>query len=414
MRRIVVSLGVVAALATAAACSSSGGGSSDNNGTNAAHGGTVTVGEATSLSGSIAELGKSGLQGVQLAASDLNAKGGVLGKKIKVVSADDGAKPATGTTDVRNMIVKDHAAAIFGPVSSAVAAAEQAVAAQYKTPIFFHTSNDTGLMTKTFTKYGFQNVPNTTMEPRAVADYLAKKAAGKQITVATFAPDYSFGHDSVKGFLDALKALHVNYKLVNQQFPPLSESNIAPYLSKLVAANPQYVYNAQYGGDLVAFTKQAEGYGFFDKTTVIAMYDSPVLKALGGNAPAGAIGFDRAPFWMLGSSAAGFIKDFKAKYGDWPSEWAVLGYGALQSWAQAAKKAGSFDGDKISDALSGASVSTVLGKLKYRSCDHQADVPEYVGVVASKTDAKYGLTLWDKSSQFTAPFQKIADSCPSS
>lgn len=408
MRRIVLTASAtVATLATVLAttgCGSSAGGAG-------AGGGTVTVGEATALSGSIAELGQSGLNGVELAAADINSSGGLLGKKIKVASADDGAQPATGTTNVRNMIVKDKAAAIFGPVSSAVAAAEQAVAAQYKVPIFFHTSNDAGLMTKTYTKYGFQDVPNTTMEPRAVADYLAKQANGQQITVATFAPDYSFGHDSVDGFLSALKSLNVNYKLVNQQFPALGETNIAPYLSKLVSASPDYVYNAQYGGDLVTFTKQAEGYGFFNKTKVIAMYDSAVLSALGNKAPAGAIGFDRAPFWMLGSDADAFIKAYKAKYGELPSEWAVLGYAAVQSWAYGVKKANSFDGDKVSDALSGATVPTIHGSLTYRACDHQADVPEYVGVVSSTPDSTYGIPLWDKDSQFTAPFDQIAGSC---
>ena len=300
----------VTALALAAAACSSGNSSGSSGG-----GKTVTVGESTTLSGSIAELGQTGMQGVQLAVDDLNAKGGVLGKTIKVVSADDAAKPATGTANVQNMILNDKVSAIFGPVSSAVAAAEKTLAAQYKTPIFFHTSNDIGLMTTSFTKYGFQVVPNTTMEPRAVAAYLAKQAGGKQITVATFAPDYSFGHHTVEGFLAALKALNVDYKVVDQQFPPLGETNIAPYLSKLVAASPQYVFNVQFGGDLVTFTKQANGYGFFKKTTAIAMFDSPALSALGAQVPAGAIGFDRAPFWAMGSQLTSFNNEYKAKYG---------------------------------------------------------------------------------------------------
>jgi branched-chain amino acid transport system substrate-binding protein len=426
MRRIILTIGVITALAAASACGAASGKNTKTGATNsatqsttqgatqsasAATGGTVTIGESTTLSGSIAELGQSGLDGVRFAADEINAKGGLLGKQIKVVSADDTAKPPVGSANVRNMITNDKVSALFGPVSSAVAAAEEAIAAQYKVPIFFHTSNDTNLMTKTFTKYGFQVVPNTLMEPRAVADYLAKKADGKQITVATFAPDYSFGHDSVAGFLAALDALHVNYKLVNQQFPPLGESNIAPYLSKLVAAAPQFVYNAQYGGDLVTFTKQAEGYGFFDKTTVIAMYDSPVLTALGASVPNGAIGFDRAPFWAMGQQIADFPQRFKTKYGDWPSEWAVLAYTAVQSWAYGVTKANSFDGDKVSDALSGATVPTIRGDVTFRSCDHQANVAEYVGVVSSKPDPTYNVPLWDPSSVFTAPFEQISKSC---
>ena len=95
-----------------AGCGSSGGNSAGGN--NSAKGGTVTVGVSTSLSGSIAYLGQTSLNGVQMAVDDINAKGGLLGKKIKVVSADDNITPATGASNVRSMITSDHAVALFG------------------------------------------------------------------------------------------------------------------------------------------------------------------------------------------------------------------------------------------------------------------------------------------------------------
>ena len=405
-KRPVLAIASAAALAmTLTAC-----GAADSSG--GTSGGTVTVGESTSLSGSIANLGQTGLQGLQMAVSDINAKGGLLGKKVKVVSADDNITPATGASNARSMITKDHAVALFGPVASSIASAEEQIAAQYKVPIFFHTSNDVSLMTKTFTPYAFQDVPNTTMEPRAVADYLAQKVGGKKITIATFAPDYSFGHDTVDGFLQALKALHVNYQLVKQEFPPLGASDISSYLSALVSAHPQYVFNAQYGGDLVAFTKQASSYGFFNHTKVIAMYAYAPLAALGSAAPAGAIGFDRAPFWAINAPGmSAFVKSYQAKYGKYPTEWAILAYASAQEWAYGVKKAGSFDAAKVSKALSGASVPSIIGSMKIRSCDHQAEVPEYVGTVSSSGDSSYGgLHLYDQP-VFVAPFDKIALTC---
>jgi branched-chain amino acid transport system substrate-binding protein len=394
------------AVAVTAGCASSSSGS----GGSSVPSGPVTIGESTTLSGSIAELGQSGLQGVQMAAADLNAHGGVLGHTVKVVSADDATVPATGAANVRSMILNDHAVAIFGPVSSAVAAAEEPLAAEYKIPIFFHTSNDISLMGKDYTPYAFQVVPNTVMESRAAADYLAAQSAGKQITVATFAPAYSFGYDTVSGFLTALKDLHVRYKLVAQEFPPLAATSISSYLSRIVTARPEYLFNAQFGGDLVTFTQQASGYGLFAKTKVIAMYDSPVLSALGSKAPAGAIGFDRLPFWVI-PGLASFATRFHAKYGAWPSEWAILGYTAVQTWAYGVEQAHSFAGDKVSAALSGATVPTIRGNITIRACDHQAEVPEYVGVVASAPDPSYGQVLWNRSSLFTAPFSTIDYTC---
>ncbi|RNI25104.1 ABC transporter substrate-binding protein [Flexivirga caeni] len=410
-KNIAIAVAATLLLGPLAACSSSGS-SGDGNGSGggSGRGGSVTIGESTSLSGSIANLGQTGLQGLQLAAADMNASGGLLGKKIKVVSADDNAQPATGASEARSMITKNHAVALFGPVSSAVAAAQEQVAAQYKVPIFFHTSNDVGLMTKTFTPYAFQDVPNTMMEPRAVADYLAKKVGNKQITIATFAPDYSFGHDTVDGFLQALKTLHVNYKLVKQEFPPLGASNISSYLSALVSAHPQYVFNAQYGGDLVAFTKQAAQFGFFKDTTVIAMYAYAPLAALGSSAPAGAIGFDRAPFWEIKTpEMTKFVSEFKAKYGKYPTEWAILAYSAAQEWAYAVKKAGSFDSAKVIKELPGASVPTIIGSMTVRACDHQSEVPEYVGTISGTADPKFGIHLYNDG--FTAPFKDISLTC---
>ncbi len=392
--RAYVTAMTVAALAATAGTALSGS-------AGASSGGTVTIGESTTLSGSIAELGQTGLQGIQLAVSDLNAHGGLLGKKIQVVSADDAATPATGASNARNFILNDHAVAMFGPIVSSVAAAEEPVVTQYKVPIFFYISNDVDLLTKDYTPYAFQVVPNTVMEPRAAADYLAHQVGKKQITIGTFAPNYSFGTSTVAGFIQALKDLHVNFKVVNQQFPPLEATNIAPYLSALVAAHPQYVFNAQFGGDLVTFSKQATQYGFFKHTKVIAMYSRFPLQSLGAHAPAGAIGFDRAPFWAAGSTGmngaglTAFISAFKAKYGSYPSAWAIMGYSAVQTWAFGVKKAGTFDGTKVSAALSGATVPTIRGPLNLRACDHQANVPEYVGTVASANNAKYHLRLWN-------------------
>ena len=100
--------------------------------------GFLNIGISTTLSGAIATLGQGGLQGVQLAAADLNSQGGLLGKEVRVVSADDNATPATGAANVRSMILDKKISALFGPVSSAVAAATLQLSAQYKLPTFLH------------------------------------------------------------------------------------------------------------------------------------------------------------------------------------------------------------------------------------------------------------------------------------
>jgi branched-chain amino acid transport system substrate-binding protein len=402
------------ATATAAALTVVGAGLASQQAQERQFAGFVNVGISTTLSGSIATLGQGGLQGVQLGVEELNKKGGLLGKEIKVVSADDNATPATGASNVRSMILDKKISALFGPVSSSVAAAELQLTNEYKVPTFLHTSNDITLMTKRYTPYAFQLVPNTVMEPRAVAAYLVKKVKDRQLRIATFAPDYVFGRNTVANFLQALKDLGVKYELVNQQWPALGAPNIAPQLASLISSKPELTFNVQFGGDLVNFTNQAAGYGLFKNTRIIAMYSLDPLKALGDAAPSNGIAFNRAPFWgYKNAEMKAFVTRFKQRFGSYPSEWAIMAYSSVEAWAAAVKKAKSLNGEKVSQALSGATVPTIRGSIKIRACDHQAEVPEFVGTIASKPDKAVGSKLWNPE-VFTAAPSKILISCSES
>lgn len=387
----------------AAGCSSGGASAGDED--------VVNVGLSTTLSGSLADIGEGGRDGIKLAIKDLNEGGGVLGKTVRLIAQDDDLDPAKGAENARSMILEDDVKALFGPISSAIAASEEAVAEEFQVPIFFFSANSAALLNDTYTDYAFQVLPNTIMEPRAVAAYLAEQSKGEKVRIGTFAPDYSFGRDSVDGFLAALDDLGVDYEVVSQQFPPLDDPNIAPALNDLVAANPDYVYNAQYGNDLVTFTKQASQFDFFDETTLIAMFGVKELEALGKNVPEGAVAFNRAPFWVLGEESVEFAERFEKEYGELPSEWALLAYTAVQAWAQGVEEAGTFEGEAVSEALAGATVSTIRGDVTFRECDHQAEVSEYLGELAAKPDPKYGVPLWTEGSEFEATFDQIAEPC---
>ena len=166
LRRCAVPVAAACATLLGAACSSSAPGSSAS--------APVTIGVATTLSGAFASYGIGGLDGIKLAVKNIDSQGGLLGRQIEVATGDDQIDPATGETVTRNLILHDHVAALFGSVSSAVGAAQEQLAGQYKVPIFFHLANDVGLTTTTFNQYAFEFSPNTDMEPAAAALYFAK------------------------------------------------------------------------------------------------------------------------------------------------------------------------------------------------------------------------------------------------
>src|SRR5699024_1792583 len=151
------------------------------------------------------------------------------------------------------------------------------------------------------------------------------------------------------------------------------------YITAIQSKKPDFVFVGQYGGDLVTFTKQAEGYNLFDQTQVYAAYWLGTLKALGDKAPTGVISVSRsAPFYYKPSDAMKAFSDaYHDKFGEWPTTWSTRGYSAVETWAEGVKKAGSFDADKVSEALAGATIDSIRGPFEIRACDHLAAAPEY-------------------------------------
>ena len=372
---------------------------------------TVNVGLSTTMSGAIGPLGQSNKNAIELAIQKINDDGGLLGSQIKLLTAEDQAKPPVGVTNVRNFILNDKIKAIFGPVSSAVGSAEASVARQYKVPIFYSVSNDIDQTGKSFSKYVFQVVPSTYMEPHAIAAYVAKRAKEEGWkTFYTISPDYSFGRTTVKEFLNGMKDNGVEVDVVGQQWPALGASDFGQYVSAITTKKPDFVFVGQYGGDLVTFSKQASG--LFDATQVYAGYWLDALIALGKDAPAGVISSDRAkPFYEADTQEMkDFTQAYHDKYGDWPSAWAIMGYSAVEAWAHGVREANSFDGDKVAEALSGATVQSALrGAFKIRECDHLAEIPEYMGVLSEDVHPEYGIRIMENVEEI--PADQIMMSC---
>jgi branched-chain amino acid transport system substrate-binding protein len=375
--------------------------------------GTVNVGMSTTMSGAIGSLGVPGKDGVQMAIDKINAEGGLLGDQIKLLTAEDQAKPPQGATNVRNFILNDKVKAIFGPVSSAVASAEAGVATQYKVPIFFHASNDIDMTGHSFSKYVFQVVPSNYMESQAIADYVAKESKKNGWkTFYTISPDYSFGRNIVGDFLKAMKTRGVDVDLVGQQWPALGTSDFSQYISAIITKKPDFIFIGQYGGDLVTFTKQANGAGLFKNSHAYAAYWLDSLEALGPDAPGGVISVDRVkPFHDAPTKELqAFTKTYHAKFCHYPPPWAVLGYSAVEAWAQGVKKAGSFDAGKVVAALSGDTIHSALrGAFKIRECDHLAEAPEYMGVLSKEVDKNYGFRVLTDITEL--PASEIMMSC---
>ena len=150
------------------------------------------------------------------------------------------------------------------------------------------------------------------------------------------------------------------------------------------------------GQNLITFSKQAEAVGFFDtiKRHFTALYTSDTLRALGQAAPVGTDGYARAPFnEIIKNTPVGknYVESFRTAQGNFPSDWATQGYECMMTWAQAVKKANSFEADALMKAIETTQFTLPRGNLTFGKYDHQLNVPTYIGKVVQSS--KYGQPL---------------------
>ncbi len=349
----------------------------------------IKVAMVNTSTGGAALYGLAGIEGAKIAVAELNAGGGLLGRKVEMIVRDDAAKPDVGAREIRDVILREEVAAVFGPVSSGVLLAMSEVAKENKTILISHTANTERAFVERGHRYIFSVVPNTFIEGSAMGLYMAKKPYKKYMIIG---PDYEFGHIQADAFERRLKENKKDVEIVGRVWPKLGETDFTSYITAIIAAKPDAVYGNLFGSDLIAFTKQAKGYDFFKKFPFAALYDVDTLQGLGKDAVEGVVGYERGPFHVIRKLAPSqrfedFIKKYREATKKYPSTWAINAYDGVMAWAKAVKKANTIDTEKVADALEGLELDSLRGPGRFiRKADHQASVGSYIGVVA-----------WDKS-----------------
>jgi len=334
----------------------------------------IKIGAINVLSGSFAAYGKSGRQGAQLAIEEINAQGGLLGRKLELIQVDGQAKPDVGVQEARRLILNEKVNFLIGIDSSSVALAVAPLTNEYKIPlVVMHGA--TPALTEQCNPYVFRTSNNARMDAYAAADLAAKLPYKRW---ANIGPDYEFGHSSWSDFIARLKEKRPDVEVVGEQWPKGGESNYTPYITALVQQRPEAVFSVLWAGDLVTFVRQANAFGFFKQ---IKLFEDPVGAALesigpmGKEAPIGELFSTR--YWFLQSQSKvnkAFVEAYHKKWGEWPSYNAEEHYAGVQMLAAAVRKAKSLDADAIKKAFEadgGMTYEAPEGKKWMRPADHQ-------------------------------------------
>jgi len=353
---------------------------------------TIKIGVIYDFAGACHMYSEVGVKGIKMAVEEINAKGGILGKKVEFIIRDTEAKVDVAVREVKDLILREKVNFLIGPCSSGTGLAMQVVHSEYKVLRLSAIANTEAQTVDKFSPYFVQVVPNTYMEAVAATRYFQKKVP-KAKKFATIGPDYDFGRREEAAFTEEIKKLVPDAEIVYEAWPKSGEKDYTAFITAIMAKKPDAVHGSLFGGDLVSFTKQAAPYGFFEKTPFIALYDLPVLVALGPDAPEGVYAFGRGCFFMdPNPKMMEYVEKYKKATGDYPDGWAVQNYDAVYVLKAAIEKAKTIETEAVIKAIEGMPFDGLRGKFSIRALDHMGTVPCYQGTVTK--DPKYPFKVW--------------------
>ncbi len=330
--------------------------------------------------------------GWQLALAEINAAGGVMGKKIEVISRDDAGKPGEAVKIAEELVRKEKVALIMGSFFSHVGLALTDFSKRNKVLYVAAEPLSDALVWAKGNRYTFRLRPSTYMQAAMLAVEAARKPARRW---ATIAPNYAYGKDAVKSFKKVLSARNPDVKFVAEQWPALFKINAGSEIQALTEAKPEAVYNVTFGGDLAKFVREGKLRGFFKDRFVVSLLtgEPEYLDPLKAEAPVGWLVTGYPWYAIKTPSHTQFLDAYRKKYNDYPRTGSLVGYCTMMSVYHMLKKAGSTDTEKMVDAMEGLTFASPVGPITFRKIDHQSTMGAYVGYTALK-DGKGIMVDW--------------------
>jgi branched-chain amino acid transport system substrate-binding protein len=321
--------------------------------------GPIRIGASLSLTGTYAKLGKNQHEGYKLCEKDLNARGGLLGRKVEFVVYDDQSTPATAVRLYEKLITEDRVDAVMGPYSSPVTEAVANVTEKYKKVLVAPLAATTSIFKKG-RKYIFMVISPAEVYLEGLIDMAAKRGLK---TVAIVNEDTLFSKAAAAGAEDL--ARKKGMQVVFKEAYPKGNTDFSALLTKVRAANPDVLAAATYFDDAVALTRQMRELNVNPK-----MYGVTV----GGDLPEFYETLKQNAEYVYGATQweptlpfpgnQEWFETYKREFGREPSYHSAAGYAGCLIYAEAVKRAGTLDADRVRDQLLKLEMRTIFGDYK--------------------------------------------------
>jgi len=350
--------------------------------------GQIVLGVCEPLSGPMKDVGDRYLDAVKFSAEVINAKGGVLGKKLVVVAEDSQLKADVATRKATKLILEDKADFIMTGTGTHVCKAMMKVAEQYKKICLTYGTEGASTTGADFNPYTFRTCLNTDQHSAAVMAYFAKHTNYKKFYIVC--QDYAFGREAAEGFKKKINIIPGG-QILGEEFHPIGQKDFAPYISKVMASGAEVVLTGNFGVDLDNLIKTGASLGWKCITGNYFLND-PLRMQVVKDAAIGHVTADSYMITVDTPENKEFVKKWHEAHKNmgigfiYPDLSMGRCYYGIQWLADVIKKAGSTDADKIIPAWEGMSRDMPWGKVTMRSCDHQMISPGVAAVIQAKSE----------------------------
>jgi branched-chain amino acid transport system substrate-binding protein len=337
---------------------------------------TIKIGVMFIASGPMGGYGRHGRQAVELAIDEINAHGGMNGKKVSFVFEDDQLSPDRVRDIASRFIDVEKVDFLMGPTSSGLALILSDIAKENRIPLILTQAADASLTGEAFHKYVFGTMSNSMMHSRSGAIIAASLPFTKWMVIG---PNYNYGHSSWAMFIEKLQQLRPDVTISGELFPPLMCSDFNSYIDDIIATAPEAVWAPLWGNDAVLFIKQAiaRDPDFFKKINFFIPDGASleVLDPVGPDMPDGIMMSSRYYFESPETAEnTAFIQAYQNRFGELPDYMATETYAGVYFIKAAVERAKSSEAHKFIAAVEDEPLawSTPEGWKIMRKEDHQA------------------------------------------
>ncbi|AVO51027.1 ABC transporter substrate-binding protein [Melaminivora suipulveris] len=322
-------------------------------------------------------------KGMELAVEQVNAAGGVGGKKLQLITRDDNGTPGDAVRAAEELIAREKIDVLMGSFLSHVGLALTDYAQQKKRFFLAAEPLTDKIVWEQGNRYTFRLRPSTYMQ---VAMLVPEAARMNKKRWAIVYPNYEYGQSAVATFKKLMTAAQPGVEFVAEQATPLGKVDAGSVVQALQDAKPDAIFNVLFAADLAKFVREGNTRGLFDGRGVVSLLsgEPEYLDTLKTETPTGWVVTGYPWYAIKTPEHQAFLDAYQKRFKDYPRAGSVVGYNAVLSVAAGLRRAGSADTEKLIAAFRGLEVATPFGPITYRVQDHQSTMGAYVGKTAQQ------------------------------